>query len=88
VRGSLGDAALGSRVAARLRWDRYLAESDIRPRSQEPGVVILDGTVPDTAHRRRALELARSTLGVEQVVDELKVAGKSAKAPHPSQPAH
>jgi osmotically-inducible protein OsmY len=74
LRGSLSDGALDSRVAARLRWDRYLAEADIQAHSPAPGVVRLRGTVADAAHRQRALELARSTAGVEQVLDELTVA--------------
>ncbi len=73
VRGSLSDASLDSRVTTRLRWDRFLADADVHVRSQGKGVVRLEGTVPDAAHRRRAVELAGSTVGVEEVVDQLTV---------------
>jgi osmotically-inducible protein OsmY len=74
LRGSLSEGSLDSQVAIRLRWDRYLAGANVRVRSPASGVVRLQGTVPDAAHRQRALELAHSTAGVEQVLDELEVA--------------
>ena len=73
VRGAFNDAAPDGRAALRLRWDRYLAEGDVRVRPAGPGVVRLEGSVPDDEHRRRAVELARSTLGVERVIDRLTV---------------
>jgi osmotically-inducible protein OsmY len=39
----------------------------------EGGTVELRGEVADLEQRRRAVELARSTLGVEQVIDSLTV---------------
>ena len=75
VRGSLSESTLDSRVAMRLRWDKWLAGSDVRVRSAGPGVVRLEGAVPDGAHRQRAVDLARSTLGVEKVEDALSPGG-------------
>jgi hypothetical protein len=80
VRGAMGDAALDSRVATRLRWDRYLADADIQVSQDGPGTVALHGEVTDASHRQRALELARSTAGVEQVLDHLTVAAPAGQA--------
>src|SRR5437016_4923578 len=68
VRASLSDSGLDSRVSTRLHWDRYLADSDIQVRLTGPGIVTVQGSVPDSSYRLRALELARSTVGVEQVI--------------------
>jgi hypothetical protein len=67
-----GTAALEARVAARLRWEKTLAEIPLQ--IQATGRVIeLKGTVPTLAQRRRAVELAESTVGVERVVDALEL---------------
>jgi osmotically-inducible protein OsmY len=79
VRGSVGEATLNSRVAVRLRWDKYLAGADVRVHSPGPGVIRLQGTVADLAQRQRAVSLARSTQGVETVTDELKVLADEGK---------
>jgi osmotically-inducible protein OsmY len=71
VRGSLGEASVDARVALRLRWDRELAQAHITVHLAGPGVVQLDGSVTEPALRRRAVELAQSTRGVEQVIDNL-----------------
>ena len=63
---------LDARVSARLRWDKTLAEEKIHV-TASGGVVALTGTVRDLAHRRRAVELAESTLGTEKVDDSLNV---------------
>jgi osmotically-inducible protein OsmY len=72
LRGSLSQASADSRVATRLRWDQQLGELDIRVRSMGPGIVRLEGMVPEGEMKKRALEMAHSTLGVEKVEDELK----------------
>jgi len=73
-----GDAAqptLSSRVSARLRWDKVLAE--VRIEVNESGTTVeLKGTVAEQAQKLRALELAESTEGVEKVTDKLEVASK------------
>jgi osmotically-inducible protein OsmY len=64
--------ALDARVSARIRWDKSLSGEQIRV--QANGAVIeLHGTVKDLAQHRRAVELAESTVGAEQVVDLLEV---------------
>jgi len=64
---------LGARVRARLRWDRALADLPIQVHAAG-GTVELKGTVRELAQRRRAVELAESTTGVEKVNDQLQVA--------------
>jgi osmotically-inducible protein OsmY len=67
------EATLEDRVASRLRWDRSLAEKPIQVRTVENGVIELQGTVADLSARRRAVDLAQSTVGVEQVIDAMEV---------------
>lgn len=70
-RAGLDEATLDARVSARLRWDKVLADTSIEVRTNGP-VVELRGRVRDLAQRRKAVELAESTAGVERVVDALE----------------
>jgi osmotically-inducible protein OsmY len=72
--GPFGQASLATRVHSRLRWDRSLAGAQLHVRATAGGAVTLRGTVADAAGRQRAMDLARTTVGVEEVVDELTVA--------------
>jgi osmotically-inducible protein OsmY len=76
VRGSWSDATLDSKVALRLRWDKALAGADVRVQAAGTGVVRLRGAVTDLGQRRRAVDLAQSTHGVNRVLDELTVQGE------------
>jgi osmotically-inducible protein OsmY len=78
LHGSTGSSALDSRVAVRLRWDKALTDSDIQVSITAPGVVKLEGTITNQTQRGRALDLAKSTQGVEDAVDALEI-----KAPPP-----
>jgi osmotically-inducible protein OsmY len=69
---NLDELTLDARVSARLRWDKDLAGAQIQVQARE-GAVELKGTVRDLAQRRRAVELAESTVGTEKVVDRLEV---------------
>lgn len=73
VRGSVSETSLDSRVSLRLRWDRDMAGSDVQVRLTGSGVVELTGVVADLAQRRRAVELAGTTAGIESVLDRLRV---------------
>jgi BON domain len=64
--------ALDARVSARLRWDKILSNEQIQVQATG-GVIELKGTVRDLIQRRRAVELAESTVGTEQVLDLLEV---------------
>jgi osmotically-inducible protein OsmY len=71
VRGDLQDLGLDARVAARLRWDRALADAQIEVHARD-GKVELKGKVNSLEQRRRAVELAESTVGADKVVDSLE----------------
>jgi hypothetical protein len=75
LRSNLDEVGLDARVAYRLRWDRSLADSPIGVYAHGR-VIELKGTVHNLDERRRAVELAESTTGVEQVKDLLEVASK------------
>ena len=64
--------SLDLRVKARLSTEKSLEGMDFAVVS-EGTEVKLRGIVPDSASRRRAVELAQNTLGVGSVVDELAV---------------
>ena len=74
--GAISDTTPEARVAVRLRWDKQLADADIQVEAAGPGVVRLQGTVADAAQQTRANDLAESTQGVEQVVNDLAVGQK------------
>jgi osmotically-inducible protein OsmY len=67
------EATLAGRVSARLRWDKKLADVPIQA-ATTGNLVELKGTVRDLEQRRRALDLAESTSGVEKVTDALEIA--------------
>ncbi len=65
------ETSLDARVSIRLRWDKNLADMPIQV-SSKGAVVELKGAVRDLDQRRRAVEIAESTAGVEKVVDALE----------------
>jgi osmotically-inducible protein OsmY len=74
--GSVGEAGIAIRVTNRLRWDRYLAKLDVEVETTAPGAVTLRGKVPDRSIKQRILDLAKSTIGVERVEDQLTLPEK------------
>jgi osmotically-inducible protein OsmY len=64
--------ALDARVSARLRWDKTLSSEQIHVQATG-GIIELKGRVRDLNQRRRAVELAESTVGTEQVLDLLEI---------------
>jgi hypothetical protein len=62
------------RVYARLYWDKSLADAPYKIEMKDGGVVVLKGSVPTHEAKRRAVDLAQSTVGVNETVDELAVA--------------
>jgi osmotically-inducible protein OsmY len=73
VQGCSDEAALDARISARLRWDKVTADAQVQVKAAG-GVVELKGTVRDPDQRRRAVELAEGTVGVEKVTDSLEIA--------------
>jgi hypothetical protein len=80
-----GHTALETRVLHRLRWDRTLADQAITVKAQGSEVE-LHGTVADAAQKRRAVEIAESTVGVEKVIDQLRLADEPANPEPPAAP--
>ncbi len=68
---SLGEASIAVRVYNRIHWDRYLSGLQVRIQTTAPGTVTLLGHVPDLSLKQRILDLAKSTVGVQQVEDKL-----------------
>ena len=73
VRTSWRETTLAGRVAARLRWDKKLADCQIQALTSGSNVE-LKGTVRDAEQRRRAIDLAEATTGADKVTDSLEVA--------------
>jgi osmotically-inducible protein OsmY len=63
--------SLDARVGARLRWDKLLDGVQIQVQARESAIE-LKGTVTTVDQRRRAVELAESTAGVDKVTDSLE----------------
>jgi osmotically-inducible protein OsmY len=64
------DPDLASRVSARMQWDKQLAGLSIEV-TAIPGGVELRGNVANLEQHRRAVMLAQSTLGVDELKDSL-----------------
>jgi hypothetical protein len=75
-----------SRVYSRIHWDRTLHGSKIEVHMLRDGSVLLRGTVPDIQAKDRAVALARDTVAVPAVVDELTVLNPPAVVPVPTRP--
>ena len=70
-----GDDALGAKVQSQLSSDTQVKGAAIEVTAKN-GVVLLQGTAPSNAAKRRALTVARGTDGVTQVVDRISVGKK------------
>jgi hypothetical protein len=69
-RANWDEVALEARVATRLRWDKELEGTAIQVHATDAKVE-LTGTVSKLAQRQRAVQLANSTTGTEEVIDSL-----------------
>lgn len=68
----IGTLGLRQRVLHRLHWDKSLVDAGIDVAVSE-NEVELKGTLKLDEQRRRAIELAETTVGVERVTDQLIV---------------
>jgi hypothetical protein len=73
--GVIDDAALSSKIKAKMVLDDYVKARSIAVTTKD-GAVTLRGVVRSVGEHDRALALARDTVGVTQVVDELQVESK------------
>lgn len=62
-----------ARVYSRIHWDKMLVAATMEIEVREDGTAFLRGAVPSKPAKDRAVVLARDTVGVTQVVDELTV---------------
>lgn len=69
----VSDSWITTKVKTSYATDSGLKGSDISVDTNDHGVVSLTGTVPSEAARTRAVEIARTTKGVRQVDDHLKL---------------
>jgi osmotically-inducible protein OsmY len=73
VRARVDRMGVQGRVYGRLRWDKAFAEEPIDVSVETNDIVALTGRVPSEAARQQAIELARNTVGVRDVIDRLRV---------------
>ncbi len=76
VTSAIDQKELQTRAYYRIHWDRELNRVVLKLDVKEDGTVVLRGSVADASAKRRAVDLAKSTVGVTAVVDEL-VVGKA-----------
>jgi hyperosmotically inducible protein len=72
AREKLDDTALSSKIKAKMVLDDTVKARTIDVTTRD-SVVTLSGTVETVAEHDRALQLARETLGVTEVIDRLGV---------------
>lgn len=72
--GVYGGMGVEARVAARLHWDKSLSDASIHVKATGAEVE-LKGTVQTQEQKRRAVDLAETTAGVERVDDALELNG-------------
>ncbi len=80
ARAAVHDMDLASRVYGRLHWEKCLNSSTLDLEVKDD-VVTLRGTVPDPKARMKAVELARDTVGINEVVDHLTIAASLGTGP-------
>lgn len=78
ARGAVNRMGLQARVYSRVRWDKALENETIEIDVQAADAVVLRGSVKSDVAKHKAIELARDTVGVARVVDELTVAPPAA----------
>jgi osmotically-inducible protein OsmY len=75
ARAKVDELGTEGRVYGRLRWDKALAGSTLDVQAAGSTITLI-GTVPNQSAREKAITLARDTVGVTNVVDQLSLAAK------------
>lgn len=73
VRKSVEKMGVQSRVYGRLHWDKDLEGASLEITVRDNQAVVLSGKVANAAAKQKAEQLARDTVGVGSVVNELTV---------------
>jgi hyperosmotically inducible periplasmic protein len=76
VRKSVEKMGVQGRVYGRLHWDKALEGANLDISVRDGQVVVLTGTVASAAAKQKAEQIARDTVGVNGVTNELTVAPK------------
>lgn len=79
ARGAVQGMGVEARAYSRLHWDKALNDATIDLAAGADGVVTLKGSVATAQAKARAVELARDTVGVTSVVDQLAVRPREAR---------
>ncbi len=85
IRQSIDELGVQGRVYGRLRWDKALTAASINIEVQERDKVVLTGVVANEKSRRKAVRLARNTVGVGEVVDRLRIEAPDADVAKPAE---
>src|SRR6478752_7771343 len=73
VRKSVEKMGVQGRVYGRLHWDKALEGAKVEISVRDNQAVVLSGNVANAAAKEKAEQLARDTVGVSSVVNELSV---------------
>jgi len=79
ARKSVEKMGVQGRVYGRLRWDKALEDATLEIKVKDDQAVVLVGKVASPSAKQKAEQLARDTVGVTSVVNELTVADTAAK---------
>jgi len=82
---SVQNMGIEARIFGRLHWDKDINASPIELEVRDASVAILKGSVPSAAVKSKAVALARDTVGVTQVIDQLSVSTTTRVVPGGSQ---
>jgi hyperosmotically inducible protein len=82
-RATVHEQEVLARVYSRIHWDKMLVGSTLELEVRDDGTAVLRGAVPNKASKERAVVLARDTVGVTQVVDELTILPPARVIPAP-----
>lgn len=73
MRARVERMGVAARVYARLHWDKALVQAPLSVDVQKDGVAVLSGTVANEPAKAKAETLAKDTVGIERVVNNLQV---------------
>src|SRR5262245_35697993 len=73
ARQSVEKMGVQGRVYGRLHWDKALEGAALDISVRDNNVLVISGKVANAAAKQKAEQLARDTIGVSSVVNELKV---------------
>jgi hyperosmotically inducible protein len=85
ARTTVHNMSAQARVYSRLHWDKALVDAKIDVEVRE-ATAVLRGTVRSLRERAKAAELARDTVGIDRVDDQLTIEPASpAETPEPAE---